>query len=517
MASSIRSTIARNAVANVARGMAAALVALAVPPFLTRALPPAKYGAWSLVLQLAAYVAYLEFGVHTAVGRLVAHGNERCDFEHRDKVINTALALLAGACVLAMALIVILIVFLPEFFRKMPVSLYHDVRIALLLIGGSLAIGLPASVVNGIFFGLQRYGALALVIGSSRILSGVLIVCLARSGGQIPAMALSMAAVNLFSYAVLWFLARRYAPDIHISPGLISRKAGRELAVECMGLTVWSFSMLLISGLDLTLVGIFDFQNLPYYAVAATLVTFAAGAQNSMFAATVPSTAVLHARGDQWRLGRMVIDGTRYGMVLLLVTGLPLLLATKPILHLWVGAAYAVRTAIFLQILVTANILRLSGVPYAMALVGTGQQRLVILTPIFEGLTNLSISVVAGYYWGAVGIAFGTLCGAFVVIAGNLFYNMPRTTELRFSIHEYVFSSILRPTLCVLPLLSAFFLVEHSALDFQGSIRVFTLLLAGLTSVWCLWRWGLVGSDRQRILRFGRSSLMLSKAAIRVV
>src|SRR5277367_4115783 len=130
MGKSIGLTVVKNAIANVARGAAGALVALAVPPFLTRVLPPEKYGAWALVLQLSAYVGYLEFGIQTAVGRFVARGNERADFEHRDRIINTASVMLMVACLLAMILIAVLVAVLPIFFRQMPATLYPDVRIA---------------------------------------------------------------------------------------------------------------------------------------------------------------------------------------------------------------------------------------------------------------------------------------------------------------------------------------------------------------------------------------------------
>lgn len=502
---SVRLTIVKNAAANVARGSASALVALAVPPFLTRALPPEKYGAWVLVLQLAAYVGYLEFGIHTAVGRFVAHGNERCAFEHRNKIVSTSFAFLTAAALLAIMVIAFLVAILPRFFREMPVGLYPDVRIALALVGGSLAIGLPASVFNGIFVGIQRYDILAAILAGPRIFSAVLVVVIARHGGGIPAMALCMASVTLVSYVLQWFVCRRYAPDIRLSSQLVSREAARELAGYCASLVVWSFGMLLVSGLDLLLVGAFDFEKVAFYAVAASLVTFFVGLQNAVFSAMMPSTAVLHARGDSWALGRMVIDGTRYGMFLLLLTGVPLLLAAKPILRIWVGPVYAVQAAVFLQVLVAANIVRLSLAPYAATLVGTGQQRLVTLIPIVEAVANLLISVLAGYIWGALGIALGTLCGAFIALGGHVFYSMRRTTDIRFSIREYIVGSLLRPVLCLAPVALAL-LIQNQVSELRDSVRLLTLLLGGAAAGYCSWRWGLIGSDRKRILAFGRLS-----------
>jgi O-antigen/teichoic acid export membrane protein len=486
MERSARFTFGKNAFANVSRASSSALLALVVPPFLTRALSPEKYGAWALALQLAAYVGYLEFGIQTAVGRFIAHANERSDFEHRNRIVSTALALLSGACVLALMLIAGLAAVLPKLFKQMPGPLYHDVRVALVLVGGSLALGLPASVFGGIFAGLQRYEIPAVIVAGSRIFSSILLIGIARHGGQITAMALCVAVVNLLSYLLQWLAYRRYASNILLSVRSVAPGAVRELVGYCTSLTVWSFGMLLISGLDLTLVGMLDFPRLAFYAIAATAVMFVAGLQNAVFTAMVPSTAVLHARRDAKRLGQVVLEGTRYGMLLLLLTGIPLLLWARPILQIWVGPVYALRTSALLQVLVVGNMVRLSAVPYVATLIGTGQQRLVILTPLLEGATNLSISVVAGYRWGAAGVAFGTLCGAIVGAGGNLFYNMPRTLEVRFSIREYVVKSLLFPILCALPLATAFFL-QSTLSGFPSSARVLTIFVGGALSGCLLW------------------------------
>jgi len=75
-----------------------------------------------------------------------------------------------------------------------------------------------------------------------------------------------------------------------------------------------------------------------------------------------------------------------------------------------------------LRVLVVANMIWLSAIPYAMTLVGAGQQRLATVTPLLEGFSNLLASIVAGYMFGAVGVAMGTLFGALVGVAGNFVY-----------------------------------------------------------------------------------------------
>ena len=89
--------LVKNAAANLIRGGAAALIAILLPPFLTRLMSSEAFGAWSLVLQLGAYVGYLDFGIQTAVGRFVAFTSEKEDLEHRNSVVSTAAAALSAA------------------------------------------------------------------------------------------------------------------------------------------------------------------------------------------------------------------------------------------------------------------------------------------------------------------------------------------------------------------------------------------------------------------------------------
>jgi O-antigen/teichoic acid export membrane protein len=491
--------LVKNAAANVVRGGAAAMVALILPPFLARLMPADSYGAWLLILQVSAYVGYLDFGIQTAVGRFVAHANEKGDAEHRDRIINTSLAALTMAGVIAIAASVAMALLVPHIFRQMPSYLVGGVRMAFVLVASSLAIGLPASVFNGIFIGLQRYEVPAAIIGGSRICSAVLLVYVVRHGASLTQMAAATATVNLASYALQYLMYRMMVSNVHFSARLVSREAGRELFDYCLSLTVWSFGMLLVTGLDVTLVGYFRFEAVVYYALAATLVTFLGGLQNALFNVLIPSTAVLHARGDSRELGHVMVTATRYGTFLLLLTGLPLIFAAKSILTLWVGPVYAMHGARILQVLVAANIIRLSAVPYGMTLVGTGQQRLAIVTTLLEGFSNLFASIVAGYMFGALGVAIGTLVGSLVGVTGNFVYNMPRTVGIGFEISCYLRDGLMRPVICGLPLVVFAILILNG--NSFGSITTGIGLIGTLSATaFLVWRWGLVGLEREKLL-----------------
>lgn len=494
--------IVKNAIANVGRGSAAALVAVILPPFLTRLMTPDAFGVWSLVLQLSAFVGYLDFGIQTAIGRFVAHANERGDSEQRDRILSTSLVALTVSGIVGIAGSVALALLAPRIFHQVPPALLYDLRIALVLVASSLAIGLPCSVFNGIFIGLQRYEVPSAIVAGSRAVSATCLILVVRQGGGLIEMAAAAGAVNLASYLLQYVMYRVLAPRAKFSTKLVSRQSGRELFDYCLSLSVWSLAMLLVSGVDVAMVGHFEFRKVAYYAVAATLITFLAGMQNALFHVLIPSTAVLQARGDSAQLGRTVLTATRYGSFILLLTGLPLIFGAKPILSLWVGPTYAVEGARILQVLTVANMLRLSAVPYIATLIGTGQQRLVILTPLLEGLSNLIASVIGGLYFGAMGVAVGTFVGAIVGVTGNFVYNMPRTGGVRFRISEYFRDGLLRPVICALPLVAAAIAVR--VYDPFGNAHALLLAAATAGTAVLLWRLGLVDSERKRLreLRF---------------
>ena len=96
-------------------------------------------------------------------------------------------------------------------------------------------------------------------------------------------------------------------------------------------------------------------------------------------------------------------QGDGNGCLVAPVEGLPLIIFAGPIIRVWIGAQFQQEGGVLLAILVIANVVRLAGVPYVTILVGTGQQRLVIVSPVLEGVSNLVASIFLGMRYGALG------------------------------------------------------------------------------------------------------------------
>ncbi len=446
---------AKNALANLGRGSAAAVVALLLPPVLVRHMTPASYAVWVLVLQTAAYVSYLNFGLQSAVGRYVAFANEKRDVELRDSVFSTAFAGLCTAALISLVCLFAVIAATPAIFPGVPRSLIPQMRLALLIVGFAMAVELPASAWNGVFIGMERYEIPALTVGSARLISALGVIVAALIGWSLVAMAAMIAVANLFSYFAQYIALRAIAPGIRFQLSLVRKNTARELYGYCFGLTIMSFSMLLVTGFDLMLVGRFEFSSVAPYSVAASMITFISGLLYAVINVILPHAAVLHAREEAQKMGKLVVSSTRLSVLLLVLTGLPILVYAGPILGLWIGQQYIHSGAPLLATLVVANIIRLVGAPYSVVMVAAGQQNFIKISPLAEGISNFIASVILGLLLGGFGVALGTLFGSVVSVASHLLYSMPRTkSAIFFSRSRFLVSGILIPLLATSPLLA---------------------------------------------------------------
>jgi O-antigen/teichoic acid export membrane protein len=429
------------------------------------------------VLQTAAYVGYLNFGLQTAIGRYVAFTNETKDVEQRDSVFSTALVGLCGAGVFSILCLAGAVFAVRSIFPSVPIALVSQMRLALMLVGFSLAVELPASACNGVFIGVERYEIPAMIVGMARLLTAAALIAASLANGSLVLMAGIVAAMNLLSHIAQYLALRRLVPSVRFQRRLVSRSTARELYSYCSGLTVVSFSMLLVTGLDLVLVGRFDFAAVTPYSVAASMIALISGLLYAMVNVILPHAAVLHARGQANKIGRLVISSTRHSVILLILTGIPIFIYAGPIMRLWIGQRYVARAPL-LSVLVLANLIRLIGAPYSLAMVAAGQQHYLKISPLTEGISNFIASVVLGALYGAIGVALGTLLGSLVGVASHFWYSMPRTNAaINFSRRNFVVSGVLSPLLWTSPLLVAA-IISWYGLQLPSTVFVAAVMLS---------------------------------------
>ena len=173
--------------------------------------------------------------------------------------------------------------------------------------------------------------------------------------------------------------------------------------------------MILISNVDLTIVGHFNFIAVGPYSVATTLTTFLAGLNATVCAAFYAPIAVMEQRGDQagirTSLERLTLFTSLINMAVIVAN---YLLGKALPLTLWVGPAYMSKTFPILQVLLAANAIRLVASPFASGVIATGRHKALISGTVIEAVANLAFSILGAVFMGPIGVAYGTLVGAVV-------------------------------------------------------------------------------------------------------
>lgn len=148
-----------------------------------------------------------------------------------------------------------------------------------------------------------------------------------------------------------------------------------------------------------------------------------------------------------------------------------------------------------MRVLILAQMIRNLCAPYATMVVATGMQRVATLSTLCEAGANLLFSLVLGKYFGAVGVATGTLIGAIVGVLVHFLASMKHTqNNFRIRPGRLFAVSVLRPGICALPTLLLL------PLFWKAAPRAHT---PGYAVVWAVsscvlaWLFGLTAEERR--------------------
>jgi O-antigen/teichoic acid export membrane protein len=508
----VRQTFSRNVVYSLARVVANSLVGLVLPAYLTHHLSVKIYGAWALILQLSAYVSYLDFGVQTAISKYVAEYEARGDTEGARLRASAGFSVMLAASIMGVLLTLVLAWRVPYLFRDMPASLYKDVQIGLTLVGISQAIVLASSVFSAIFLGLQKYSVPMGISIINRLLFTLVVCSTVFFRGSLAVMGIGAALVNT-STSILQIAAwRKWAGQIRVSIFNGSRIVLKEVLGYCGILAIWQAGMLCVSGLDVTIVGHYDFAETAYYSVATLPTNLILLISVSILGPLMPATSAISTQRGPLEMGNILIRTTRYSTILLLLTSLPLIVCGFFILRYWVGTAYASHTILYLRVLVFANVLRNICLPYATMVVATGKQKLATLAALSEAIVNVASSILLASHFGAIGVALGTLLGAFVSIAMHFSLSMHNTrTTLTISRARLFLDGVARPSIIAIPSILLFPLWRSSTSLLLSPQMCTVWLCSTLLIAWLL---GLSLDERNRLIQLVKRSIAPSKSMI---
>jgi O-antigen/teichoic acid export membrane protein len=498
--------LSRNVLFSLARVAVNSLVALVLPAYLTHHLPVATYSAWVLILQLGAFVSFLDFGIQTGVAKFVAEYEARGDDLGAGRYASAGLVMMSLTGLLGVALTLVLAWQVPRLFHNMPANLYQDVRLSVLLVGVSLSVGLVCSVFSSVFLGLQRYAVPMGIAILSKMAFTVAVLSAAFLHSNLAVMGAAVAFVNLATGALQVLAWRQMSSRIRVSFALADSLVLKQMSRYCILLAIWIVGMVCVNGLDVTIVGHYSYDQTAYYSIASLPVSFLLLIISSVLGPMMPASSALSTQRSAAEMGTILARTTRYSTLLLFLTGLPLIVCGLPILRLWVGPLYAVHSLNYLRILVVANIIRNLCAPYATMITATGQLGAATAAPVCEAVLNLGSSIYLANHFGAMGVAIGTMLGAFLSISLHFVVSM-RYSRQKLAIlrSRFFMSSMLRPAITALP---SVLLLPIWLSSSQKALTPSMTMLWGLSTFLLAWFVGLHRDERNSLVRMTRSRLL---------
>jgi O-antigen/teichoic acid export membrane protein len=425
MADAPHMRLGSRALANLTRGLGGSLPLALLAPLLAHRLGKDDFAVWVLVVQIASYVTYLEFGVQTAVSRMVGFRSAERGKESVGGPIAAGIRLLAITGSGGFVLVGVLTVLLPRIV-SIPPGLAGTARLALVLLGGSASLALPGSAMHGALLGAGRNWLSAMAIVFCRFSSVGLTVFGAYRHWSVATLAGCLAVGSLLN-ATSPFLAARIAglPSPWHRP---SQQDMRELFGLTLTVGTWTVAVLLISGVDVLVVGVVEFSKVSAYGLAAGLVMAASAAYSILFSVLLPAFADFAARRDPTGAALLLSRSTSLSCASL-TSGLMAALAIRGwLIDRWAGLYAGDARPIFVILMLT-TVVRLSLAPLATYVMGSDHHRLVRRPAIAESICNLVLSVSLGMSIGATGVAIGSLIASAVPLLLYVAMIGPRTVD----------------------------------------------------------------------------------------
>ncbi len=403
-------------------------VAFVMAPLLIRALGDQRYGVWSLVESILAYLLLFDFGIAASLVRYVARFEAGADQERVNRVFSTCLVMggVAGAAVLVLTCgLTIAAGWLQPSATAAVVGLggsaggavvaaahaqmVHEGRWMLALLGVNLALGLPLRTFTCVVEGLGHYPAQAAIrVGCLAVRTALVVVVIRHEGGLVP-LALAITAFTLLEHLLGAAAGRYYMPGLRFAFAL----ADRETFHLIRGYSLHAFLAMLAGRIafqsNALVIGAYlTTTYITYYAIAARLVEYAKDSLSVATTVLTPAASALEAQGDEDALRRMLLTSTRWVLWVILPVQLGLWLLGGTFIALWVGPRYVATSYPILAILAAPLAFAMAQSVSARFLYGLGRLKWYARFMLVEAGTNLLLSLLLVPWLGTVGVALGT-------------------------------------------------------------------------------------------------------------
>jgi O-antigen/teichoic acid export membrane protein len=464
------------------------LIAFFMAPFMVHQLGDSDYGLWILIGSFIGYMGLIDMGLNNAI---VRYASKYIELDDTDKLNQTFVSALIIFVVMAV-LIVVLIGTLGQFFPKVFSVDKSDFEITLIILLATLdfAISLPVIVFQAMVKAKQEFVVLNLSIIIGKVLQTALFVKFLLAGHSIVSLLVIDLSLNVAFGIFFVVYVFRISPQLKLRGTKVTKESLRNLLSYSFFNFLVAVSNRLIYQTDVLVIGAYASTSMiTFYAIGANLINYLHSFMRGLHTTLIPRASELDAREKHDAVSKLLLDYSRYGMLIAVPIIAIFLFYGETFIGLWMGPKYAAVAGDILVILSLAKFVNIPQLITNSVLRGIGKLKALSAIRIGEGVANLILSLILVKKYGLMGVAIGTLIPS--VISNAIILPIYICKRFHCSLPRYYWESLLQPSLVLLFLFLCNRLIDiqpANYLAFVGAICLNLVIHAVCVYAFCLSR-----------------------------
>ena len=400
--------VARNSFYSVIQFIVPTLFLLGVTPVLIHRMGTENYGLWMLAISALGLMSIAEFGLNTAISKFVAEFVGSGDTKALSMVVSGGLV---AYVLLGVGLVIPFYAYSPALagmFKPSEALSAEQIGSVIRIISLGFIPLLFRSGAMAIPVGLQRFEVPVIVTVGYQILSYSAALLVILSGGSLNLVVISTVAVLWVT--ALWglFVALRMLKPFKLkftitNSGTILRKLltfALMSGVSALGSRIFTFADRLAVGAVLGL------EAVAYYTVIISVVSKILQLSSALTNALMPAVSSWMASGAVQRVRTYFLGTTAAILILNLLIASVLLIFSRPLLTLWMGAAFTSQALLPFRVLTVIYALISLNAPAHYVAFGIGKPGINALSGIAGGCLTIGLILIWGRTGGLLGAAF---------------------------------------------------------------------------------------------------------------
>lgn len=459
---SVRQTIARNTLFNIAGRIFEGVVSLGLTAYVVHQIGEEGWGLWSLVAVFTGYAALFDFGIGSSFAKFIAQYHALADQHRISAVVTTGLAFYAllGAGIVAVvwfASDALLQRGMAWVAGDMEPAMLADLRFlargAIVLFAVNSCIAPFANVPVG----LQRMEYSNLLATVATMAKAIAAILLLHEGWGVRGL-FAAQAISVFIFGAGCIgLAFWLCPGLRVGPRWLSIAMLRQLFHFGWRAQVAKFANLIDFQTDRMIVAaVYRFGDMGLvglYGLGEHLATKMRQIPALLVSALVPAASAMDAQAQEERLRGLYLRGTKYVAAVAVPLSLYMICAADMLLLAWLGPQPRLDMAAWvMRILLAGYLFNLLPGPGMSIVLGKGLAG----TAMKAGLISLSVNVLCSvglfYTVGFYGIPAGTSLG---MVAATTWFFLHARAHIALSPWRLLREAVLWPAAACIPGIAA--------------------------------------------------------------